>query len=445
VWDLDVQARAGRTGSRLGRRAQVATTVTADKAAWVADVSPGPAPVVRWFLRDDGQDGSADERLRSVVAAGSEGAVVRTVGIVFGAGVMLGVYGGTNFYVATRLFQWSDIFLPTNGVVFAVVYVGLAVSLLVGYAPLPVRARKVASWIGGHWTGLFVYLLMFFFVADLVLAVGRVVKVEPTTGVRFGEGLVVVLLAAGVVGYGLYNARRIVHVSYDVRLPGVSGMTIVVVSDLHLGSVGSGRNFAKVVAEVNAVDADLVCLVGDIFNDDYQLVPGSAQQTLESIRCAHVYACLGNHDSARHGFDEMVSLLERSGVRVLKDEYEAVGGITLVGRLDCSPISTTGDLKRTDTAQLMATIGTRPVVVMDHNPGTIDEYGAETDLILAGHTHRGQMFPANLITRAIYAVDYGYYRKDGSSPQVIVTSGAGTWGIPLRIASNSEVVCVVLT
>ena len=85
-----------------------------------------------------------------------------------------------------------------------------------------------------------------------------------------------------------------------------------------------------------------------------------------------------------------------------------------------------------------------PVVVIYHNPENIDEYGSEVDLILAGHTHKGQIFPGSLFTRAIYDVDYGHYQKDGNSPHVVVTSGVGTWGMPMRVGTNCEIVSIKL-
>jgi predicted MPP superfamily phosphohydrolase len=85
-----------------------------------------------------------------------------------------------------------------------------------------------------------------------------------------------------------------------------------------------------------------------------------------------------------------------------------------------------------------------PVIVMEHNPARIGEYGGEVDLILAGHSHRGQMFPGSLITRAMFAVDYGHYQKDADSPHVIVTSGVSTWGPPMRVGTNSEIVVITL-
>jgi predicted MPP superfamily phosphohydrolase len=79
---------------------------------------------------------------------------------------------------------------------------------------------------------------------------------------------------------------------------------------------------------------------------------------------------------------------------------------------------------------------------MDHNPASIGEYGLGADLILCGHTHKGQLFPASIVTNAMYDVDYGYYRKDAVSPHVIVSSGVGYWGMPMRVGTDCEIVSV---
>ena len=78
---------------------------------------------------------------------------------------------------------------------------------------------------------------------------------------------------------------------------------------------------------------------------------------------------------------------------------------------------------------------------MDHNPLNIKEYDKNINLLLSGHTHKGQIFPANIITDNMYVVDHGIYKSD-KYPLTIVTSGAGTWGMPLRIGSNSEIVII---
>ncbi|MFQ9651088.1 MAG: hypothetical protein ACLRZZ_13470 [Enterocloster sp.] len=134
----------------------------------------------------------------------------------------------------------------------------------------------------------------------------------------------------------------------------------------------------------------------------------------------------GNHD-AGPSYDRMMEFLSEAGVRVLQDEAVVIDSrFVLAGRKDSFPIGGQGE--RRGSLELPERTEDLPVIVMDHQPGNIRDYGKETDLILCGHTHKGQMFPFNLITDAVFDVDYGYYRASVDSPQVIVTSGAGTWG-----------------
>ena len=70
----------------------------------------------------------------------------------------------------------------------------------------------------------------------------------------------------------------------------------------------------------------------------------------------------------------------------------------------------------------------------------IDEYDNRVDLILSGHTHKGQLFPANIITDLMYEVDYGYYNNSGT--HVVVSSGVGTWSMPMRVGSYCEIVSI---
>jgi predicted MPP superfamily phosphohydrolase len=85
-----------------------------------------------------------------------------------------------------------------------------------------------------------------------------------------------------------------------------------------------------------------------------------------------------------------------------------------------------------------------PIVVMDHDPSNIKQYDNKVDLLLFGHTHKGQIFPANLITNAMYVADYGHYQKDNDSPHIVVTSGVSTWGPPMRIGTNNEIAVIIL-
>ncbi|MFT3950933.1 MAG: metallophosphoesterase [Oscillospiraceae bacterium] len=259
------------------------------------------------------------------------------------------------------------------------------------------------------------------------------------------------VLTAGIVGYGVYNARQIKLVTYDVQLNGhrlPNEMTIVLLSDLHLGATDNEQNLAEIVRRINELKPDLVCMAGDVFNDNFNAIqnPAEACNLLKSIRATYgVYASMGNHDSG-HTFHDMECFLEESNIKLLNDAYVTIDDrLVLMGRLDPSPIGGFGALQRKDTKDLLAALDTDlPVVVMDHNPAVINQYGGEVDLILSGHTHGGHIVPGNFITKAMFTVSYGYYQKDIDSPQVIVSSGAGTWGTPLRVGSNNEIVRIRL-
>ena len=217
-------------------------------------------------------------------------------------------------------------------------------------------------------------------------------------------------------------------------------LRIALISDLHLGYVIGEHHLEKVINAVNSTKPDLVCIAGDIFDGD-AAVP-AAPEALKALflkmdSVYGVYACLGNHD-AGPSYGRMLEFLSEAGVHVLRDEAVVIDGrFVLAGRRDSYPIG--GQRDKRENLTLPAKAGELPVIVMDHQPGNIRDYGEETDLILCGHTHKGQMFPFNLITDAVFDVDYGYYRASVDSPQVIVTSGAGTWGPPQRVATDNEV------
>lgn len=374
---------------------------------------------------------------------------------IFAIIFVLSFYGGTNYYIGKRIFQGLSFLFPhINGTIYAVIYIPIVLSIIIGIMPLPSGIKGIMSWIGSHWMGIFVYLLMLFLLGDLVILLGRIVKVIPnpiTQGIRFYEFLIVLLLTTGLVTYGMYNANQLKHTSYDIQLNEPSlgaNMKIVMISDLHLGAVSSEKHLPNIIQEINNLKPDIVCIAGDIFNDDYYAIknPEKAKELLKSITTTYgVYASLGNHDGGRT-FKELIGFLEQSNVKLLNDEYVIIDErLVLLGRVDPLPIGGFGELKRKDTTEILASIDTNmPVVVMDHTPSKLEQYASEIDLLLAGHTHRGQIFPFNFITNAIFTIDYGHYQKDAHSPHVIVTSGVRTWGMPMRIGTNNEIVSILL-
>jgi len=369
--------------------------------------------------------------------------------------MVFAVYGGVNFYIALRSFQWLNHFIPSiNVIIYIGIYTFIAISIFLSFLPLPRVIKNVLRRISAYWMGIFIYLPVFLLLADIIVLLGGITKLIPDPVpqyVHFYKVLVAVVLTVGTICYGVYNATRFKHVSYEIKLREefLGCLKIILISDSHIGSVNNFENsLERIVREINKLNPDIVCIAGDVFTDDFTAMrnPDKAISLFRSIKAPHgVFACLGNHDGG-HTFEQMMDFLEDSNITLLNDECVIIDDrLALFGRLDLHPIWGFGGLCRQDISEKIASVSAyMPVVVMEHDPARIDEYGSEVDLILAGHVHKGQIFPISLLTRAMFTVDYGHYQKDADSPHVIVTSGISTWGPPLRIGTGNEIVRISL-
>lgn len=373
--------------------------------------------------------------------------------------LFLAIFGGASYYIAYRIYQGLHSFFPCIRFwPVLTVFLLLAVIMLLGFGrsmlPLPEGVKQVLNIIGFYYMGIFIYLLLFTAAVDLLSLVPRLMKLSFTACHGF-QGIMtvsVLVLTAVTSIYGFWNARQIDHVSYEVSIPkktDISDLNIVLISDLHLGSLGSEDRLEEIVDQINEKKPDLICIAGDFFDTDFASIrdPEKAIRTLKKLSATHgTYACLGNHDAGSTA-SQMTDFLEQCNIRLLAEEYTVIDNqLVLLGRLDGTPIGGYAGQSRKPLSQVIAGVdASLPVIVLDHNPGNIGQYTREADLILCGHTHKGQLFPANLITGAMYTVDYGHYQKDAQSPHVIVTSGVGYWGMPMRVGTDCEIVTIRCT
>lgn len=370
--------------------------------------------------------------------------------------IVLCLLGGVGYYLAQRTYQGLAAFFPGLRFlpVLVIVY-ALTVILVLGFGralmPFSRGFKHLLGLVSGYCMGIVIYLLLFTVAADLLLLIPRLLKL-PFTAHRLCKGfatLGVLVLTLSTCIYGFVNARQVHHVSYEIRLQDrqdISDMNVVMISDLHLGAVGSESRLKTIVSQINACQPDLVCIAGDFFDTDFAAIEGpqAALETLRDIRSTYgVYACLGNHDGGQT-LPQMEDFLEQANIRLLNDSYTLIDDrLVLVGRLDGAAIGGYGDMERSPLSQFFTREDpSLPVIVLDHNPANIHQYSTDADLILCGHTHKGQIFPANIVTKLMYTVDYGYYRQDLQSPHVIVTSGVGAWGMPMRVGTNCEIVSI---
>lgn len=387
--------------------------------------------------------------------------------MAFAGILVLAVYGSGFYYVGRKVYTFLRLAMEGSAArgginhmpVFIAICAFFAVSVAVSFIPasmIGMAVKKNLVWFAWLLVGSLLILLMFFLASELALLIGRLTKLITTPtppGAVIAAGCIVFALSVIFVSCAVYNAKQIRHVSYDVMIEkpsSVGSLNAVLISDTHLDYLNDEKWLAKVAFEVNSLNPDIVFIAGDIFNNTYRNLqnPGESLKALQSIKTKYgIYAVPGNHDGG-DTYPEMLDFLRRGGVTMLHDEHITIAdSFIVVGRVDPMPIGG-GVEPRKDAADVLITVsadnmGGLPVIVIDHQPGYIREYGKDVDLILAGHTHAGIFFPATTITYLMNKeFNYGYVHETADIPHVIVTSGAGLWGPPFRLGSNNEVVSI---
>lgn len=275
------------------------------------------------------------------------------------------------------------------------------------------------------------------------------------------SGIICILIPLIIGTYGRINAEHIRMTSYEADIKGFtaeSGMKIALVSDLHLGYNIGMEMMVDMVEKINTLDADLVVIAGDIFDNDYDALddPEGLIKTLSEIKSRYgVYACYGNHDVKEKilsGFtfdynekkvsDERMDIfLERAGIKLLRDETVLIDNrFYLCGRADYKKPGKDIDVRATANELLEGLDRSLPVIVIDHQPKNIEIKRlseAHADLVLSGHTHAGQFFPLNILGELVHTNNYGM-KKIGDMVD-IVTSGVGLYGPDMRVGTISEI------
>ncbi len=324
----------------------------------------------------------------------------------------------------------------------------------------------------------------------------------------FFGGCGCLVLTAAAVAVGMVHARKLVTVNYQVPVEHLGKEArLVLLSDLHIGHFVGKKHIQNLVAQVNRLKPDLVLISGDLIighfvgkkhiqnlvaqvnrlKPDLVLISGDlinagntnecpdidqVARELEGLRTEHgVFAVTGNHDPAPEDPDfrrflrrARIHLLEdktcdavtgnhdpapedpdfrrflrRARIHLLEDKTCDAGPVQLVGRK--SKIRPRAAL----TELMESCTGEKPVVVLDHDPIGIQEARqAGADCVLCGHTHRGQVFPLDLLVRLLYPKEelWGMGRKGKTTS--IVSAGAGYFSMPMRLGSDSEIVCIDL-
>lgn len=370
--------------------------------------------------------------------------------MIIGIVIVAAVYTLLNVYLAWRYTPFIRAVIPKLKFWWvAVVFSVLGCSYVLPSC-LPMWGWvRIAGAIGCYWMGFFAYSMLFFCVLEIVrrLVMRRLSEKGRGKYQVISAGVVLLLCTLLIIG-GRMHAQDIEKINYDITLEknwDGPPLKVALLSDVHLGHINGEKRMEQIVEAVNAEQADLVCIAGDLFDSSYEGVrnPKRIAELIGMIESKYgVFLCWGNHDAGT-GFADMKELIKKTGVHILEDEIFTIEGVcTIAGRRDSAPIGSQGSDRRELGKISEISQGEEPLLVLDHRPSNAEEY-ENVDLVMSGHTHAGQVFPFNLLTRLSAKFNYGYYTTEKGVP-VIVTSGIGTWGPPLRIGTDSELAIIQL-
>jgi predicted MPP superfamily phosphohydrolase len=352
-----------------------------------------------------------------------------------------------NIYVFIRI---KDLFISKGyRLIYTVFYIFTATiyPLTQLYSQRDVNiAMRVLSDVSDYILPFFLYLFLFVILFDLLLLFNLLFNiVSSETRKSFSFRLYalssIILLSVAVVIAGVINMNSIRISEYQVEIPrrqsGAEHLRVAFVSDFHIEQNTSQAFVEQFVRKVNALNADILLYGGDMVEGDKE---NETSEAIESaLRNIHVkygsYGVTGNHEF--YGGSEQGNFFRNAGIKLLCDTIVRIdNSLYLAGRYD-------KHFRKRKAANeiLKGNYDDLPIILLDHRPTELQEVSrTNADIQFSGHTHDGQMFPINLITRSIYELSWGY--KKIRNTHFFVSSGLRLWGPPVRTSGKSEIMLV---
>lgn len=359
-----------------------------------------------------------------------------------------------HWYAYARLVRDPD--MPVTIAAIAIVW------LAIGASAIPVAfARVVPPPWGGRvhrvafsWMGALFIVTVTLVVGDSALAllsvVGGATTIDPVTLAR-SQATFTTIVAGTAIVRALYNGASPAPIRrVDLRLEGwpstLDGLTVAVISDLHIAPGTSGAYVRALVERTNASKPDIIALCGDLVDGPVSMLEGAVRQ-LSGLRARlGTFAVTGNHEYFS-GAGPWVTFLRGIGIDVLENTRRTVtvgttpfdvAGVTdfAAGRFDNTAAPSLADA-------LDGRNPTHPVLLLAHQPRQFDEAAAlGVTLQVSGHTHGGQIWPFTLFVRLVDHRVAGVYRQGRST--LYVSRGVRYWGPPMRLGAPHELSLLTL-
>lgn len=365
------------------------------------------------------------------------------------------IYGGTHLYFFFKLKSAVRLGMP-------VVFCLIIFLLLMVCAPILVRvlekggmevAARLMAYAGYLWMGF----LFLFFSSSLAVdiyqgtlhGIGYISRLDIKPFLLSQRTALVVPLAWGMIAavYGYFEAHNIRTEKITVTSPKIpkalSKLTVVQISDVHLGLIVGKRRLTAMLDKVKEASPDILVSTGDLIDGQISELTGLAK-LLQEVRPRYgKYAVTGNHELYA-GLSYSLDFMHAAGFKVLRGDEVAIPGVITIGGVDDPAISRLSESAADEEQHLLDRVnGQAFMLLLKHRPALAKGSLGRFDLQLSGHVHKGQIFPFNLVSFLFYPVKAGINHYPENTA-LYVSRGTGTWGPPIRFLAPPEVTVIEL-
>ncbi len=360
---------------------------------------------------------------------------------VFISIIQLILFAGHAFVYGTCVF----FFAPMSGatvsalrIAFALLSISFVTASLLAFRSSSVIVRIYYT-LAAAWLGTFNFIFLDSFACWIVYGASNLAGLNPDKRTLGSVFLIAAFLSSffAIVNAAATRVKR-VSVKLDNLPAAWRSRTAILVSDVHLGHVRNLRFVRRIVHMVAQLKPDIVFITGDLYDGTAADYNALAAPWTAIVPPLGNYFVLGNHE----GFTDSTRYLNAvasAGIRILNKEKVEIDGLQLVG---VHYHDATHAEHFRSVLESIDIDRARPSILLTHAPDHLPvSAGAGISLQLSGHTHRGQFFPFTLFVKRMYG-PFAYGLNRLGSMWAYTTSGAGTWGPPLRLGTNPEIVLI---
>jgi predicted MPP superfamily phosphohydrolase len=364
------------------------------------------------------------------------------------------IYGGVHVYVFLRA-RNAFAFGPGTGAALALFM------LVMTLAPFLIRllerygyelAARTLSYIAYLWMALIFIFFCSSLLVELVNLVSRIIGWATRahfTGLLIqprGSFLLCLGISFVICVYGYFEAKDIrterIRIETSKLPAGMDRLTIVQISDVHLGLIVRNARLENILAAVKEANPDMFISTGDLVDAQINQLPGLAELLRQVNPRYGKFAITGNHEFYA-GLEKALIFTREAGFTILRGEAVSSGPINIAGVDDRTGVQMGLLRPVSEKALLEALPKDKFTLFLKHQPRVASETLGLFDLQISGHTHKGQIYPFTYLSALTYPLNAGRYDLPKGSV-LYVSRGSGTWGPPIRFLSPPEVTVIEL-